>query len=575
MMPDNQKYKELELKNIELQKQNKSFRQQQLLFNSAINSIAEIIKKTENLDDILLNTNRILGETLQLDRALIYYVDFDNNYIQGLCEWLKEKHADIEVTKDKYSLDLFKKPFSQIKISEQNLVSHVSSINEHFIGDGSSELLHEHFKIKSLIWYPFDFDGNNFYVFTLNQILYERPWTEEELNFVDSVAKQLSVAFMKNKLNRERNLLAESESKFRMLLENTSDWIWEIDTNGNIIYSNPQIKKLLGYEAEEIIGKNAFDLMSQEEADRVDAIYSKFVQDKSPFEGMINRNIHKDGHEVIIESNGEPVFDIRGNLIGYRGIDRDISERKRAEEKIQVYSKQLEKANADKDSFIKILAHDLKSPFNLLLGYSNLLIENLQKYDAQKIEKYIKNINSVTKQTYNLLEQILIWAKSQSGQLSVETQKFSFIRTTNEIVNSILGQAHEKDIKINLSEKDEVYVTADLNMYKVIMRNLISNAIKFTNHEGQIHIHAEKNHSNTIITVSDNGIGIQKDIIPKLWEFDDHYSTEGTNDEDGSGFGLKLCKELIEKHGGKIWVESEIGRGSNFKFTLPLINEAY
>lgn len=367
--------------------------------------------------------------------------------------------------------------------------------------------------------------------------------------------------------------LKESEKKFRMLVETTSDWIWEIDIDGNFIYASPQVEKLLGYKPEDLMGKNAFDLMPRKEAERVDGIYSNFVKSKSAFKGMINVNLHKNGDEIIIESNGEPVLDSDGNFIGYRGVDRDITERKKAEEKVKQYSKQLEEVNADKDRFISILSHDLRDPFNALLGFSDILIENINKFDIQKIEEFLISINTISNQTFKLFEQTLLWAKSQSGKLIIRPEQFSFIEITKEIINRFKNQISKKNIEINYDDKNEINLYLDLNIYKAIMRNLISNAIKFTHQNGIINIYAEKNNKQTIITVSDNGVGIDKNNISNIWNISERYSTNGTNKEKGSGFGLTLCKELVEKHGGKIWVESEVGKGSDFKFSLPIKNE--
>jgi len=282
------------------------------------------------------------------------------------------------------------------------------------------------------------------------------------------------------------------------------------------------------------------------------------------------RNIHRDGHVVWILDKSQLIYNDKNEIVKIEGIAHDITELKERELLIQKQNIELQKLNSDKDRFLKIIAHDLKNPFNSLFGFSELLLKNFRKYDEKKIEFQINMIYQTSKKTYELLEEILLWAKSQSGKLTFEPQHFSFIEIANEIINSIENQANEKQIKISCFEKEKTILSADLNIFRTVLRNLISNAIKFTNQNGQINVYTEKNHANIIIIVSDNGIGIDKNVIPKLWEINVSYSTEGTNNEKGTGFGLKLCKELIEKHGGHIWVESEVGKGSDFKFTLPM-----
>lgn len=225
--------------------------------------------------------------------------------------------------------------------------------------------------------------------------------------------------------------------------------------------------------------------------------------------------------------------------------------------------------NEDKDRFISILAHDLKGPFNSLLGFSDLLLENLHEYDIEVIENQLKIINKTTHKTFELLEQILIWAKAQSGKLVFEPQKFSFLEVSSSIISILENQLHAKKIKINAFSAEEIILNTDLNMFKTILRNLISNAIKFSHEGGSIKVFAKKGLKETTISVTDNGVGIESNVISKIFEVKEKHTTLGTQNEKGSGFGLKLCKELIEKQGGKIWVESEVGRGSSFKFTIP------
>jgi len=239
--------------------------------------------------------------------------------------------------------------------------------------------------------------------------------------------------------------------------------------------------------------------------------------------------------------------------------------------RLSASEKELKELNATKDKFISILAHDLKNPFNSLFGFSELLLKNYKEYDDNEIEYQLKLIYQASKTTYDHLEQVLLWAKSQSGKLTIKPEKFSFVKVTHDLINEFKNQTNQKNIKINLSESEKISVTADINMIKTVMRNLITNAIKFNHENGQINISAEMNAQNVIVTISDNGTGIDKTIIPKLWEIKENHTTPGTNDEPGTGFGLKLCKELIDKHHGNIWVESEVGKGSEFKFSLPLI----
>ena len=251
-------------------------------------------------------------------------------------------------------------------------------------------------------------------------------------------------------------------------------------------------------------------------------------------------------------------------------------EKQRAEEneyKIQQKNNELEKLNSDKDQFLQILAHDLKNPFSSIMGFSDLLLKNVHKYDINRIEKQLLLLNKATHNTFNLLEDLLLWSKAQSGKLPIEAKNIMLSKIFSEIINNSKAQADEKNISINYLETENINVFADINMLKTILRNLVSNAIKFTNENGHINIYTEKKQKSVIIIVSDDGVGIDENKLPNLWNFTYSISTNGTANEKGTGLGLLLCKDFVEKHGGKIWVESELGKGSNFKFTIPIFND--
>jgi len=231
---------------------------------------------------------------------------------------------------------------------------------------------------------------------------------------------------------------------------------------------------------------------------------------------------------------------------------------------------QLEKLNIDKDRFISILGHDLKNLFNNLLGFSELLTEDIRNLNTNEIEDIAKNINITAKITNKLLEDILLWVRTQQGKIPFKPQILNFRDICNNILEVLKPNADAKKIKINYSSTDDLNVFADDDMLKTVLRNLVSNAIKYTNKNGEVNINAEENFGNIIISVSDNGIGIANDELTKLFNISEVITTKGTANERGTGLGLLLCKDFVVKHGGKIWVESEVGKGSDFKFTLPI-----
>jgi signal transduction histidine kinase len=242
----------------------------------------------------------------------------------------------------------------------------------------------------------------------------------------------------------------------------------------------------------------------------------------------------------------------------------------RAEQALKESEKQLLQLNVDKDRFISILGHDLKSPFNNILGFSEILTDEINSLNKDEIEDISYNINKSAKITNKLLEDILMWARTQQRNIPFKPQKLDFADICKNILEILNPGAYAKNITVYYSVADNINVYADIDMLKTIILNLVSNAIKFTNSGGRININAEENSGNVIISVSDNGVGITPDNLAKLFDISEVITTKGTAKETGTGLGLLLCKEFVEKHGGKIWVESEVGKGSDFKFTLPV-----
>jgi signal transduction histidine kinase len=241
------------------------------------------------------------------------------------------------------------------------------------------------------------------------------------------------------------------------------------------------------------------------------------------------------------------------------------------EKTVALKTAELKELNASKDKFFSIIAHDLKNPFSSIIGISEILKEETKASANFVLENYATIINNSAVQTFMLLENLLEWANSQRGKIQFTPVSIDLNVLISEEFNILYDRAKEKRIELINSLQDNLMIIADKNMIKTILRNLISNAIKFTNKNGEVEVKALINNVNLEISVSDNGIGMSEEIKVKLFKLDGNLSTRGTEDEKGTGLGLILCKEFVEKHGGKIWVESEEGKGSVFRFTIPLV----
>ena len=242
---------------------------------------------------------------------------------------------------------------------------------------------------------------------------------------------------------------------------------------------------------------------------------------------------------------------------------------------IKRLNKQLQELNATKDKLFSIIGHDLKNPFGTLINFSEILIEDyLELSDEEKIT-YLHMINEASQTGHEILDNLLQWSKTQSGKLEFVPQKILIQEIIDANISFLLSSAKKKGIELTSSSKDDkTEVFADKLMLKTIMRNLIGNAIKFSVKGGSIRISTKTNGKFIEIIVSDNGVGINSESKAKLFNPSVFHSTTGTSNEQGTGLGLLLCKEFVEKNGGKIWVESEVGKGSDFIFTVPLYQSA-
>lgn len=236
---------------------------------------------------------------------------------------------------------------------------------------------------------------------------------------------------------------------------------------------------------------------------------------------------------------------------------------------IEQLNKELERSNADKDRFIAILSHDLKSPFTSILGFLEVLTSGLKRFTIDQIETHLNTINDAAKSTYNLLQDLLMWTRAHTGKVPFNPERLLFRDKYENVMKLLHPAAEAKNINIRYDASDNLMLFADKDMLKAILRNLISNAIKFTMPGGVVIVSAIKENGSVTISVADTGTGIKPEQQSNIFDMSQILPTEGTNQEKGSGLGLLLCKEFVEIHGGKIWFTSEWGKGSDFRFNLP------
>jgi signal transduction histidine kinase len=248
---------------------------------------------------------------------------------------------------------------------------------------------------------------------------------------------------------------------------------------------------------------------------------------------------------------------------------RDLAESRRLIRELEEHKKQLKELNATKDKFFSIIAHDLRNPVSALFNFSEYLESNISSISSEELPQYISIMRNTANGLFGLLDELLLWANLQSNHYEFKPALLQVAEETNAVVNLLGANAARKKVNVAIHIEPEIQVFADHNMLHTILRNLVTNAIKFTPANGSININSRNNHHEVYINIEDTGIGITKENMEKLFRIDQQSSTLGTEGETGTGLGLVLCKEMVEKNNGKIWVESNVGQGTCFTFALP------
>ncbi|MCX6286921.1 MAG: HAMP domain-containing sensor histidine kinase [Bacteroidetes bacterium] len=236
----------------------------------------------------------------------------------------------------------------------------------------------------------------------------------------------------------------------------------------------------------------------------------------------------------------------------------------------QKTQEQVKELYSTRDKFFSIISHDLRSPFNAILGFADILTEEWEELSDTERKTFLQNIRNTAHNTFDLLERLLEWSRIQTGKMRFTPTRLNLGKLAQENFHLLAPSAAGKFIRLISEVPEESFAWADKDAILLVIRNLINNAIKFTRHGGIITLSAAAMPKLVVVTVSDTGVGISTENLKKLFRFEEQLKTEGTDKERGSGLGLVLCREIVEKSGGRIWAESTEGEGSSFSFTLPL-----
>ena len=362
----------------------------------------------------------------------------------------------------------------------------------------------------------------------------------------------------------------DEDLTYKLLFDVAGTSVIVIDKDGTYLYANKEASEWFGLPEAEVIGKSIFDLVSPELAPKYFERNKKFIESDQieTYEETFNLPAGKKTFWI----TDRVLKDKNGTGYALQSCAIDITERKKAEQIILEREEKLEELNSTKDKFFSIIAHDLKGPISTLQGLSELLAIEVQNNNSNQIAILANLIHTSIDRTHKLLDNLLQWSMSQTGKLKFKTEKTEVITLISNTLQLLSDSANNKSIQIIFDVNMVLVLEVDVNMFTSIIRNLVSNAIKYTHNGGKITIDAFVDDNSLIVTVGDNGIGMTREQSRKIFDIRTEATTPGTNNEKGTGLGLILCKEFVEKHSGKIWVESETGKGSKFFVQLPFEN---
>jgi len=513
-------------------------------------------------DIIMENVLSILGLHLNISRVYIYENNEKTN--ESRCTYQWNNTGFNPIAKDDTSLqELRYQQWDKYILEKGQLIC--NNVNSFFTGI-FLDLLKEQ-NLKSLLAFPLYVKGKYHGFIGFDECTSYIEWNEAEVASLRAISHLIADAYAR-KINEEQ--LKFSEEKYRSLFENAKDAIIILD-KFEILEFNSATTELLDKSAEEIIYQNLLHFTPEYQSNEANSQelalrYAKeaLLGKKQFFTWLLIR-----GGKTIFESEISLSRFSKGKKFFLIAIIRDVSKNKEHEQKIKAQMNELEEVNKTKDRFFSIIAHDLRNPFNSLLGITENLVENYEDFSSEEIKEYLTLLLQSSQQGYNLLENLLNWSRSQTGKLKVSAKVLNVSELIDASVELMLNNAAAKNLKIINNVSFDILAFADENMITTVLRNLLSNAIKFTPQGGSIRFEATKQKKMIEICIADNGMGMTEETMASLFKLDVFTSTLGTNKETGTGLGIILCKEFIEKNNGKLWVESSLNNGTIFYFSIP------
>jgi len=507
----------------------------------------------KKLEKEIANHNRVLGELQESEKKYRLLVDSSNEAIIVVRDGTFRLTNPMARSMTGYTEEeILKMPFQTfIHPEDRELVvdNHLRRLKgENIPNYYVFRLLHK--------------DGSTLWVY-MNAVLIDWEGGPATLNFLTDITG----------LKQVEEALQQSSQKWEALISASPDGIGMITLDGKIQLISDKLIKMHGYLTEntnEFLGRSVFDFIAPEDHALLIKNTKELISGKKGSRITEYRAIRKDNSKFYIDVNARILHDSYGNPTSILYVERDITERKMAEAEIKKSNQELEKLDSEKNKLFSIIAHDLRSPFHGLMGLTGVLVADSHDMTSSEIKQYSNLLHNSVAHLYTLLENLLEWAQLQKDSIDFVPKNINLSSLFSLSSDPIKQRAVQKGITIINEIPDNQFIYADEKMINSVLRNLLSNAIKYTNKGGKVVGKAKKTEQGMVeISVTDTGVGIPKNIIGKLFMLGEKVSTTGTDNEPSTGLGLLLCKEFVEKHGGKIRVESTKNVGSTFYFTVP------
>lgn len=387
--------------------------------------------------------------------------------------------------------------------------------------------------------------------------------------FYDPMLNQIVISITDITRRKEMEVsLKESEERYRKLVELQGEGLVIVDKEELFKFTNPAADRIMGVPVGGLAGRYLKEFVSPETFQQVQKeTQIRADGNQSSYEMEI---IRPDGEKRVLFVTATPNFNNKGEFESSIGIFVDITDRKNIEKELKENESKLKAINTTKDKLFSIIAHDLRGPVGTSADLLEVMIENFNNFSGDEQLKMLEILKNSANSTYDLLETLLNWSVVQTGNLIFKPEQFNLTASIEAIVNYMVPTAYSKNITLLYDSTDQIYTYADQNMINTVFRNLIGNAIKYTYRGGHVEIKTIRHEDRTEVHVTDNGVGMDEETRKNLFILNKKNSKYGTENEKGTGLGLILCKEFIERHGGSIRVESEPGKGSRFIFDIPV-----